>query len=141
MLRNKKKHRKKHSVDTLITEGTVIHGNIEFVGNLYIDGVVEGNLNASDEHAILTIGPHGRVQGNIQVPHVVVYGEVSGNIEAAGEVELMDSAVISGDVQYQMLQMAMGATVNGKLIKCDPKAIHRLEHQSTKRDKDGNDEG
>lgn len=139
--RNKKKNRKKHTVDTLITETTVISGDITFSGNLYVDGTVDGDLNSDDEAAILTIGPKGHIQGHIRVPHVIVYGQVTGNIDATGEVELMNSAIVNGDVQYQMLQMAMGATVNGKLIKCDPTEIHRLEHRPETSDKDPIDRG
>jgi len=123
---NKKKT--KRAVDTLITQHTTITGNMEFSGVLYIDGKVIGDVEADENGSILTIGARGHVEGEIKVPHVIVFGGVEGNIHASEEVELMEKAVINGDVYYSMLQMAMGAAVNGKLVHKPNPGMQRLEH-------------
>ncbi len=117
------------AVDTLITQHTTIKGDIAFSGVLYIDGKVIGNIAAIEDGSILTIGARGSVEGEVNVPHVIVFGKVEGDIHASEEVELMEKSGISGDVYYSMLQMAMGAAVNGKLVHKDPKKTHRLEHK------------
>ncbi len=124
---NNKKHKK--AVDTLITQNTIIHGNIEFSGVLYIDGRVIGDILASETNSMLTIGARGVVEGEVRVPHVSIFGEVLGDIHTNEEVELMEKARVSGDVYYHRLQMAMGASVNGKLVHKDPTPTQRLEHK------------
>ncbi len=119
----------KKAVDTLITKNTTIHGNVEFTGVLYVDGTVKGNILASEPGSMLTIGARGIVEGEVRVPHVSIFGEVMGDIYASEEVELMEKAKISGDVYYHLLQMAMGASVNGKLVHKDPEQTQRLEHR------------
>jgi cytoskeletal protein CcmA (bactofilin family) len=126
--RRKQKKRNRHAVDTLITTETRITGDVQFSGSMYVDGHVVGNVSAADEHAVLTIGAHGRVDGEITVPHVIVYGSVTGDINAVEEVELMEEARVDGNVYYNLLQMAMGAAVNGKLVHRDPANTQRLEH-------------
>jgi len=126
----------KKAVDTLITKNTTIHGNVEFSGVLYIDGKVIGNVLASEAGSMLTIGARGFVEGEIRVPHVSIFGDVLGDIYANEEVELMEKAKISGDVYYHLLQMAMGASVNGKLVHKDPEQTQRLEHKPENENKE-----
>ncbi len=125
MFNNKKQ---KKAVDTLITKNTTIHGSVEFSGVLYIDGNVVGNVLASESGSMLTIGARGVVEGEVRVPHVSIFGEVKGDIYANEEVELMEKATISGDVYYHMLQMAMGASVNGQLVHKEKEPTQMLEH-------------
>lgn len=108
------------AADTLITSETKISGDISFTGVLFIDGIVHGNVNAeSGSHSMLTIGSHGHVEGEIRVPQINIYGYVDGDVHALEALNLYKEAVIEGDVYYNLLQMAMGSTVNGKLVRQD----------------------
>jgi cytoskeletal protein CcmA (bactofilin family) len=49
---------------------------------------------------------------------VVLNGEVIGDVYAAERVELSGHAQVSGNVFYNLLEMAMGAEVNGSLVHC-----------------------
>ncbi len=110
------------AADTLITRDTKITGDIQFTGVLYIDGHVKGNVKA-DEHemSLLTIGKNGCVEGQVEVPHVVVLGRVEGDVYASEHVELESTSHIDGDVYYKLIEMAMGAEVNGKMVHRDEK--------------------
>ncbi len=110
------------AADTLITRDTKITGDIHFKGVLYIDGHVVGNIKADElEMSLLTIGKNGIVEGEVEVPHVVVLGRVKGDVHATEHVELESSAHIDGDVYYNLIEMAMGAEVNGKMVHRDEK--------------------
>lgn len=41
---------------------------------------------------------------------------IEGDVYAVGKVELFEKARIAGDVYYNLLEMAVGAEVNGKLV-------------------------
>jgi len=103
--------------DTLISQKTEIIGDIKFKGGLQIEGVVKGNLIAEPgSGAVVRISDGGRVEGQINSPNVVVNGFVVGDIFAGEYIELAKKARIKGDVHYYMMEMVLGAEVNGKLI-------------------------
>ncbi|WP_144393139.1 bactofilin family protein [Pleionea sediminis] len=110
------------AADTLITRDTKITGDIQFKGVLYIDGYVKGNIQSEEpEMSLLTIGKHGVIEGQVDVPHVIILGRVKGDVYATEHVELESSAHIDGDVYYKLIEMAMGAEVNGKMVHRDDK--------------------
>ncbi|MEN9502934.1 MAG: hypothetical protein RI964_2219 [Pseudomonadota bacterium] len=107
-------------VDTLIGKGTTIDGDLRFSGGLHVEGVIKGNLAADGEDATLILSEHGHIQGEVRVPSMVLNGMIDGDVFACGKVELFEKARICGDVYYNLLEMAVGAEVNGKLVRQKP---------------------
>ena len=103
-------------VDTLIGKGSVIRGDLQFSGGLYIEGRVIGKVIALDgEAAVVTVAESGVVEGELRAPTVVIDGTLAG--DAHGEnVELQKHARVQGNVHYQVVEMAAGATLTGRLI-------------------------
>jgi len=115
---SKGKVKKDVQADTLVGRRTEIKGDVVFSGGLYIEGVVIGNVQATGEgDATLTLAESGRVEGDVMVPHVVINGEVSGSVRSTDYVSLQEKARITGDVHYNLIEMAMGAEVNGTLVR------------------------
>ena len=103
--------------DTLISQKTEIVGDVKFKGGLQIEGVIKGNLIAEPgSGAVVRISDGGRVEGQVNAPNVVVNGSVIGDIFAGEYIELAKKARIKGDVHYYMMEMVLGAEVNGNLI-------------------------
>ncbi|MFC4525022.1 polymer-forming cytoskeletal protein [Dyella halodurans] len=116
MLNRKRADRSPSSHDTsLIARGTVIRGDVRFSGALHLDGRIEGTVLADEANAVFTLSENGVVQGEIRVPHAIINGEVLGDIHAGERLELAPQARITGDVNYQTLEMAAGAQVNGRM--------------------------
>ena len=112
-------NRKRHSftVDTLVGQNSKVQGDIQFSGGFHVDGVIEGNIEADPEsHSILSISEDGIVEGNVAVPQVILNGTVKGDVKVSARVELGASARVIGNVYYNLIEMAIGAEVNGKLI-------------------------
>lgn len=107
--------------NTVIGKDTVIRGDVEFSGGLHIDGRVEGNVysRVQDEQATLTVSEVGLIRGDVRVTNVIMNGMVLGDVEATGRVELAENARVTGRVRYRLLEMAMGAEVNGELLHAD----------------------
>lgn len=118
MFRNK--HSKpQNRIDTLIGADTVIEGNISFAGGMRIDGKVNGNVMGMPGAAsTLVLSEQGSVNGEIVVSHLVVNGEINGNVTASEYLELHAKARVSGDVQYQILEIQIGAVLEGRLVNC-----------------------
>jgi cytoskeletal protein CcmA (bactofilin family) len=64
----------------------------------------------------LSISERGCIEGSVVVPHVVLNGTVKGDVRATQRVELGPKARVIGNVQYKLIEMSIGAEVNGKLI-------------------------
>lgn len=104
-------------ITTVIGNGTTIHGDVNFTGGLHVDGLICGNVIVEqDGPSALTLSEQGRVEGDIRVPNVILNGTVVGDVYASERVELAPKAKVSGTVYYNLLEMAMGAEVNGQLI-------------------------
>lgn len=112
-----RKSRSQPPIGTLIGADTRINGDVEFTGGCHIDGYVKGNVRApKDERAVLIISERGCVEGVVFVPHVLLHGTVKGDVRATERVELGPKARVVGNVQYKLIEMSIGAEVNGKLI-------------------------
>jgi len=111
---------KKHQsarVDTLVGQNTEVFGDVIFSGGLHVDGKIVGNVRTRDESGgTLTLSEHGRIEGDVKVSHIVLNGEVRGDVYAYERIELAPQARIQGNVYYNLLEMAMGAEVNGSLV-------------------------
>ena len=119
MFGNNKRNGDGHAVaaiTTLIAEGTVIRGDVEFSGGLHLDGLIEGAVSAEGVDAVLRLSDRGRVTGEIRASNAVINGQVHGDIVVAERLELAAGARIEGNVYYKVLEMAAGAQVNGKMI-------------------------
>ena len=115
--RDKKAAKDNYSNHTLIAPSAEIRGDIEFTGGLHVLGTVVGNISVGTEGGRLVIGETGRVQGEIRVPRIVVNGRVEGDVHASEHLELAEKAVIEGNVYYTLIEMVMGAQVDGKLVR------------------------
>lgn len=117
MFKKDKSKTKSSRIDTLIGQGTEINGDISFSGGLRIDGRVNGNIyTQDDDSAVLTLSERGIIQGEIKVSNLIINGTITGNVYSASHVELAPKAKIKGNVYYRLLEMSMGAEVNGQLI-------------------------
>jgi len=104
-------------IDTLIGRTASVQGDIEFAGGLHIDGRVNGSVRAVEgAAAALSVSEHGLVEGSVVAPHVVLNGCVNGDILATERVVLGAKARVRGNVHYGVIEMALGAEINGKLV-------------------------
>ena len=115
-LKKKQKELLRATINTLIGEGTTIEGTIHFKGGLHVVGSVNGGIRSDDEDSVLIVSEDSLVTGDIKVSHLIVNGQIDGNVFVDGKVELFDQARINGDVHYQTLELPAGAVVNGNLI-------------------------
>ena len=113
----KKSKRSSTKVDTIIGQQTRIEGDVHFSGGLHIDGQVKGGVIAeADSTSVLTVSEHGSIEGDVRVPTVILNGRVNGDVRSDERIELAAKARVDGDVYYNLLEMAMGAAVNGSLV-------------------------
>ncbi len=126
-------------IDTLIGQGTEINGDLVFSGGLHVDGTIKGNVNAEEgSDALLILSEFGQIEGDVKVPNMVLNGEIVGDVFGSNRVELAPKSRINGSVYYNLIEMAIGAEVNGGLVHetSENLAPKRLENKSMPADVD-----
>jgi cytoskeletal protein CcmA (bactofilin family) len=111
------KSNKPSPIDSLIGAGSIIEGNITFSGGLRVDGHVRGNIKATgSKPGTLVLSEIAKVEGEIDVAHVVINGTVAGPVRATEYAELLPKARVTGDVSYKSIEIHVGAIVMGRMI-------------------------
>ena len=103
-------------IDTLVGKHTKVEGDVKFTGGLHVEGCIEGNVIADDEDSILILSENGLIKGEVRVPNMVLNGNVEGDVHASNRVELATKSRVTGNVYYNLIEMAIGAEVNGNLV-------------------------
>ncbi|WP_457672944.1 bactofilin family protein [Thiolapillus sp.] len=107
-------------ISTVVGVDTRISGDVSFSSGMHVDGVVKGNVTGlPDTGATLVVSQGGRIEGDVRVENLILDGTIVGDVFACNRVELAAGATVSGTVHYALLEMAMGARVNGQLIHGD----------------------
>lgn len=127
--------RKRHhrlSIDNMVGPNSRVSGDIFFSGGCHVNGVVKGSVSAEpDTESTLTISDEGIVEGGVTVPYVVLNGIVRGDVFANQRIELGPTARVVGNVYYNLIEMAIGAEINGKLVHQPEGKVPLLEQTQT----------
>lgn len=127
----KKKPKQTAQIDSLIGQNTEIRGDVVFNGGLHVDGKVKGNVIAhKDNDSVLTLSERGTIEGEVKVPNIVINGTVIGDVYATSHIELAAQARVDGNVYYSLIEMAMGAEVNGNLVHRPDEKVVPLNQES-----------
>jgi len=118
-------------VNTLIGNTTTLEGNLHFTGVLKIDGNIKGNLIAESNDSVLILDEAGKIEGEVRVPSMIINGSINGNVYASEKIDLYPQAKIMGDVHYNLLEMEVGAEVNGRMLRQEGKAFEASSVTST----------
>ena len=121
------KTNKPSPIDSLIGAGATIEGDVAFTGGLRIDGHVKGNVRATgSKPGTLVISELAKVEGDIDVAHVVINGTVAGPVRASEYVELLPKARVTGNVSYKSIEIHVGAIVMGQLMYESPQKSDKV---------------
>lgn len=132
---------------SVITEGTIINGdiisngsldvrgqvdgNVSCNGKLTVTGVVNGNSNTSEFFAdaaqvegevvstgTVKIGLGSVIIGNVTSTSAVIAGAIKGDIDVQGPVVVDTSAVVMGNIKSRSVQINNGAVIEGFCSQC-----------------------
>jgi cytoskeletal protein CcmA (bactofilin family) len=95
-----------------------LKGEITGQSDLLLDCAVEGSVRLSG--ACLTVGPNGRVEGDLAAREVVIEGQVRGTVEARERVQLRRTAVVLGNIASPRLMIEEGAILRGRVEMAAP---------------------
>jgi cytoskeletal protein CcmA (bactofilin family) len=117
---------------SVLTAGMVVRGEITSFEALYIDGVVEGEINTPGER--VTVGPNGTVVATSKAPcisarEIVILGTVRGDMVATDRLEIRANGSVTGDVTTVRLKIEDGSVFQGgiDIRKPEPKLVENVE--------------
>jgi cytoskeletal protein CcmA (bactofilin family) len=98
-------------VNSIIGEGTTLHGDFDINGLLRIDGVFFGRVKTSGK---VLIGKNGSAECEIIAGTVVIGGKVRGEIIALEKIILLSTGELIGNIKTPRLTIEEGVIFNGK---------------------------
>ena len=103
-----------------IGKAVKINGQIHSKEDLFVDGDVEGTVEAPDHK--LTIGQNGTVHATVKAREVVALGTIQGNVEATDKIEIRKEAKLVGDIRTARIIIEDGAYFKGSIdiVKAEP---------------------
>jgi cytoskeletal protein CcmA (bactofilin family) len=96
---------------TTIGERITIEGNIRGEENLAIEGTMKGNIEMGNHN--FSIGPNGRIDGEIHAQNVTINGRFKGTIKASGKVAVTKKADFNGEIKAKSFSVEDGAYFKG----------------------------
>lgn len=115
--------------ETVIGIDALYRGDITGSGTYAVHGTVEGAC-ALDGH--LLVAGTARWIGDIDATHVVIGGEVVGDVSAREKLELLPTACIRGHITSPVIAMAEGAVYEGEIrMRPRPELVRFSEKRSS----------
>ena len=96
----------------VIGRSMTIIGDIRAAQELIVEGEVDGVL---ESQSMLTVGPNGKVKGNIRAQEVAIFGSVQGNVEVTSKISIRDQGSLVGDIRGAGIRIDDGAYFKGSV--------------------------
>jgi len=95
---------------TIIARGCTIRGELTGSDAVHVDGTFEGSII---DVSMVSIGLNGEVRGTIRARRVVISGRFEGEIRT-GTLDLMQKAMVKGEVCCEQLSVERGGVLDGR---------------------------
>lgn len=96
---------------SVIGQSSQLEGEFKFHGDTLLNCTLKGDVTMLD-HGKLTLERESKFNGNIYCEDIEIFGEVTGSINASGNLSVRSSAVVSGLINAKSINIYPGATLN-----------------------------
>ena len=96
--------------ESVFGAGVTIEGKIEGDADIRIAGKFKGDIQIKGD---LHVDKGARLTAKVSAANVTLGGELDGNVVASGQVRLMESAQMLGDLKASTLTVAAGSRMRG----------------------------
>jgi len=116
---------------TVIARPSKIEGRISGSGEIAVNGLVNGTIEAS---GTVRVAEKGRVEATVHGKVVSVAGTVTGDITADERIELETSAHVDGNITAPRILIKDGATFRGQVNMREPDRRPSLRISSARKE-------
>ena len=107
-----------HDVHTILGPESSFEGKLAFDGTVRIDGRFEGEVHTDGS---LVVGQGAKIKATLHVGHLVVHGDIEGDVTARHAIELHAPARVRGNLTTPELMIAKGVVFEGNSKMTEPK--------------------
>jgi cytoskeletal protein CcmA (bactofilin family) len=105
-MKEKKREVEESKITGFFDKDTEIKGDLHFKGTFRVDGRFKGKV---DSESILIIGDSGKMEADIKIGHLIINGEIKGNVHASEKVEVNANGRVFGTIISPKLVVEEGA--------------------------------
>ncbi len=117
MFGGKNRNSKPYRIESIIGSDLTIEGNVAGGGAIRIDGGIKGGVSLTGD---VYVGEAGKVDGDVRVNNIMVAGEITGSVHAAGRLEIERTGRMAGGINAFRLVVAEGAQFRGYCLVGEP---------------------
>ena len=100
----------KDEINAFLGKDTEFEGKLSFKGAVRIDGHFKGEIYTE---GTLIVGESAIIQSDIHVSHIIVSGEITGNIMADNRIEIHAPGKVFGNIQSPAVIIEEGVIFEG----------------------------
>jgi cytoskeletal protein CcmA (bactofilin family) len=100
---------------TLLSQGSLIKGDVTFDRMTRVHGRIEGRVKGLSG-SVIVVGETASVHGEIEGDEIIIDGFVHGDVEAKTKVTISESGRLIGNVRAPKFEVKFGAYFEGKAI-------------------------
>lgn len=115
--------KKKDQINAFLGKDTEFEGKLSFNGAVRIDGCLKGEIFTE---GTLIVGESAVLESNIHVSHILVSGEIRGNIIASDRIEIHAPGKVFGNIQAPTVVIDEGVVFEGN---CKMQSIKGAEEK------------
>ena len=113
--------KKRDEINAFLGKDTEFEGKLSFKGAVRIDGHFTGEIFTE---GTLIVGELAVIESNIHVSHIIISGEIRGNIIADNRIEIHAPGKVFGNIQAPTVVIEEGVIFEGN---CRMKGIEKVE--------------
>lgn len=100
----------KDQINAFLGKNTEFEGKLSFAGAIRIDGRFKGEIFTE---GTLIVGETAVIFSDIRAAHIIISGEVRGNIAAKKRIEIHTPGKVFGNIQAPIVTMDEGVVFDG----------------------------
>ena len=97
---------------SILANSINLRGSISCKGELQIEGRVNGNINGEK----VVLGSSSIMEGTLTADEIIISGKFKGKMKGKS-IRLESNATVDAEIQYEILAIEDGSTVNGIVKK------------------------
>ena len=101
---------RRDQIENVLGRSSLVRGNLSADGAFRIDGWIEGSV---ESRSIIVIGESGAVRGNVTASEIIVAGRIIGNVVCSGQLEILATGKIEGDIDAKSVRIETGGLFRG----------------------------
>ncbi|MDD2585055.1 MAG: polymer-forming cytoskeletal protein [Syntrophomonadaceae bacterium] len=106
----RKRNNENRNMESFISPGVEIKGDIISNGSIRVDGYVEGKLHSKGD---LVVGEKGKIKGEVKASNLILAGKIEGDANISERLEIAASGSMLGEVSSKILSIEEGGCLEG----------------------------